>query len=188
MRNILQSFDGFQYVFDHPRCCNILCEKLTSSTVKGRLILDRNQFFNCPCARQPQRLRELMNAGAQIRVFKPDKGGYSSMHAKTWLFDGEVVITGSPNTTENGLTNNEEELWKLQLPQCAQFVRDHFEKVWNGSLPVTGEDVENAEEKVQWRRSRSRSASHTRLSRSLSKSQTARRLSMGRDGNEENGE
>ena len=126
-----------------------------------------------------QRIRELMDAGAEIRVFKPDGGGYASMHIKTWLFDNTVVVTGSPNTTENGLTRNEEQLWKFQVPSCARFVQEHFNKRWEEAQPVTSEDVNRAEERSQERKSRSRSASQARQSRSPSRSQsTTRRLPM----------
>ena len=125
-------------------------------------MLDRNQFFNCPCVRQPQRVKELMGAGAEIRIFQPPKRGFASMHTKSWVFDGSVVFTGSPNTTEYGLTHNEEELWELRTPNCAAFVLKHFEKVWEQSAAVTKEDVRKAGEKVQCRRSRSKSESFRR--------------------------
>ena len=103
LHGIQRSFSGFQYVSDHPECFEILRSKVEHLGVKGKIIFDHNQFFNCSCTRQPARVRSLLQAGGAVRVYRPDTGGFACMHAKTWVLDAEVVLTGSPNTTENGL-------------------------------------------------------------------------------------
>ena len=165
LHGIQRSFSGSQYVSDHPECFEILRSKVEHLGVKGRIIFDHNQFFNCSCTRQPARVRSLLQAGGEVRVYRPENGRFACMHAKMWVLDAEVVLTGSPNTTENGLSRSKEHLWLVRLPHCASFVVNDFEQIWPASRAVTLEDTYRAEERSQERRSR--------RSRSLSRAHSA---------------
>ena len=109
MRGIQSSFEGFQYISDHLECFRILCDKVRHG-VRGRIIFEETQFYNCSCTRQPARIRSLLEAGGEARTYRPGNGGFACMHAKTWLLDGSVVLTGSVNLTENGFERNYEHM------------------------------------------------------------------------------
>ena len=92
-----------------------LCGKLgAGKTVK--FILDRKNFFDSSCARQAPRIKELIDAGAKIKILKPEGSGFACMHAKTLIFDEKVVLTGSVNLTHNGLERNKEHLIRVLEP------------------------------------------------------------------------
>ncbi len=52
-----------------------------------KFILDRKNFFDSSCARQAPRIKELIDAGAMIKILKPEGSGFACMHAKTLIFD-----------------------------------------------------------------------------------------------------
>ena len=59
------------------------------------------------------------------------------MHAKTWIIDGAVLLTGSANMTHNGLENNKEHLYKMQGEGVLSPLRADFELQWADSEIVT---------------------------------------------------
>ena len=86
---------------------------------------------------QKARVNELIEHGADIRTYNPGMGKYSSMHAKTWLCDGQVYMGGSCNFTNNSLSNNAENLLIVTDPD---FIADYvcwFEDLWRGSAELS---------------------------------------------------
>ena len=98
------------------------------------------------------------------------------MHCKTTIIDSEVIYSGSPNLTHNGLEQNKEHYFRMSQANIVQKVLEDFERTWEVSTPVTKamiermnfQAVERARKKnegaVDSRNRRSASAS---LSRSL---------------------
>ena len=70
LKQVTSTVEGCQYSMDHTGCCMILGQKLAQG-VKVRIICDKGQFYYCSCARQPKRVKELFDAGAEFRVHKP---------------------------------------------------------------------------------------------------------------------
>ena len=53
------SFDALQYNVDHTACCVKMISKMVGQKIKGRIIFDKNNFFESSCARQAPRVKEL---------------------------------------------------------------------------------------------------------------------------------
>jgi phosphatidylserine/phosphatidylglycerophosphate/cardiolipin synthase-like enzyme len=146
---------------------------LASKGVKGRLLLDKGNFFKSSCARQAERVREMFEQNVEIRLIKPTEGsGFASMHTKCWILDGSVVLDGSCNLTHGGLDNNIEHLYKITAPGVVASLVENFAQHWEYATVVTRSEIEkmmnNAEARKQHKKpSRSRSLSRN-VSRSLS--------------------
>ncbi len=164
---IQKSFKGMQYVLDHTDLCLTLTLK-ASKGVKGKLIFDRENFFNSSCARQPARVAELFKEGVEMRVCKPKGAGFACMHVKSWIFDEKVLVDGSCNLTHNGLENNVEHMFKITNPECVRRASESFDEVWKMSEPVMKSDIERVLE-IKAKREQKRGQSLPRgASRSLS--------------------
>ena len=101
------AFDAMLYMVNNQVLCAILCRKIQEKSVKGRMILDKDCFpkRNTWGTKRP-RVQELRLAGCELRQLKPQHGVAASLHAKSWVLDGTVVLTGSVNTTGNSMNNN----------------------------------------------------------------------------------
>jgi len=135
------SFDGQQYVCDHTAGCVRLVAKAAQGK-KGRVVLDRYNFFNSSCARQAPRMEEFYNSGIELRTFKPGGAGFASMHAKSWLIDNRVFITGSCNLTHNGLENNREQMIRTTVPSVIAKAASEFQALWEVASPVHSTEIE----------------------------------------------
>ena len=129
MKNLQASLCGMQYQSDHTDCMVILNRKLGQG-VKARLIFDRGNFKSSSCTRQAPRMKELFEAGCQLRVLQPPHGGYSCMHTKTLIFDQGTVLTGSVNMTHNGFEHNKEHLFRITDARAVSDVLADFESTW----------------------------------------------------------
>ena len=139
------SFCGFLYQVDHTSLIVQMVVKLTKG-IQGRLILDRANFFSSSCARQADRIKDIFNAGCQIRLMQPEGGVHACMHVKAMIFDEKTLLEGSANLTHNGLENNKEHLYRQTEPPLVALVLADFEKEWAAAAnsQVTIEDVEKA--------------------------------------------
>jgi phosphatidylserine/phosphatidylglycerophosphate/cardiolipin synthase-like enzyme len=147
LADIKESFDGMQYLLDHTTSCLKLAI-LAGQGIRGRICLDRDNFYNSAAARQCARVMELYEAGVELRTIKPPGSGFASQHTKCWIFDGRVVVDGSCNFTHGGFENNVEHLYRITNPVVVQQVADHFEQVWQMATPVG--DVEIKKMKETW--------------------------------------
>ena len=141
-----ESLHGFQYTLDYTTAFMKLCRKLGAGKL-AKLILDRKNFYDRSCARQAPRIKELTDAGAMIKILKPEGSGFACMHAKTLIFDKKVVLTGSVNLTHNGLEHNKEHILRTTEPgTVADFLRD-FEETWELATTVGPEELASMLEK-----------------------------------------
>ena len=93
------------------------------------------------------------------------------MHAKLWVIDGCLLLTGSCNATRNGLENNmEHSLWCAETVAVCEAATT-FERIWNHShatdfewnrVDAMGTALENSRSSRRSSRSASRSASRAR--------------------------
>ena len=152
-----ESLYGFQYTLDYASVFMKLCRKLgAGKTVK--FILDRKNFFDSSCARQAPRIKELIDAGAKIKILKPEGSGFACMHAKTLIFDEKVVLTGSVNLTHNGLERNKEHLIRVLEPSVVSAMLQDFELTWKQADTITLEDLERMTEKHDNREAKKKSS------------------------------
>jgi phosphatidylserine/phosphatidylglycerophosphate/cardiolipin synthase-like enzyme len=175
-----ESIHMWCYCVDYTPLFFLLCQQIAAGVV-GRFILDMGNFYRSSCSRQAERISALYQAGVtagqpeMLRVIKPGKGGFSNMHCKTTIIDGEVIYSGSPNLTHNGLENNKEHYFRVTQTNIVQRLLDDFEATWQASEPVTQammermnfQAVERARSKTGASDTRNRRSASVSLSRSL---------------------
>ena len=95
-------------------------------------------------------VEELRLAGCELRQYKPQGAGFASLHAKSWLLDNAVVLTGSVNLTSNGLGRNKEHMLRITTPSVVRSFAEDFESLWAMAEPITEEYCET--QVVAWRK------------------------------------
>ena len=88
-------------------------------------------------------MKELYDSGAQLRTLKPSRGGggFACMHAKAWIVDKEVLLTGSCNLTHNGIENNVEHLVSIRTPAVVSSALADFELYWDQAKAVEEKEI-----------------------------------------------
>lgn len=56
------------------------------------------------------------------------------MHNKFWIFDGQIVWTGSTNITENGIFDQDNNVIVIQSPELAAIYEREFQEMWDGQF------------------------------------------------------
>ena len=64
---------------------------------------------------------------------KDDQRG-ALMHNKFWIFDGEIVWTGSTNITESGIFKQDNNVIVVHSEELAIIYEREFEEMWNGEF------------------------------------------------------
>src|SRR5215211_7718371 len=72
----------------------------------------------------------LQDAGIEVRSDTRS----ALMHNKFWIFDGQIVWTGSTNITENGIFKQDNNTIVIQSPELAAIYEDEFQEMWNGEF------------------------------------------------------
>ena len=72
----------------------------------------------------------LMDEGIEVR----DDGRSALMHNKFWIFDREIVWTGSTNITENGIFDQDNNVIVVRSPALAEIYEREFDEMWNGEF------------------------------------------------------
>jgi phosphatidylserine/phosphatidylglycerophosphate/cardiolipin synthase-like enzyme len=72
----------------------------------------------------------LTGAGIEVR----DDGRSALMHDKFWVFDGQIVWTGSTNITVNGIFKQNNNVIVIHSPEIAAMYEREFEEMWNGEF------------------------------------------------------
>lgn len=73
----------------------------------------------------------LQNAGIEV---KDDLGRTAFMHNKFWIFDGQIVWTGSTNITKNGIYDQNNNVIVIRSTQLAAIYEREFDEMWNGQF------------------------------------------------------
>jgi len=74
-----------------------------------------------------------MLSAAGIEV-KDDLGRTAFMHNKFWIFDRQIVWTGSTNITENGIYDQNNNVVVIRSPELAVIYEREFDEMWNGQF------------------------------------------------------
>ncbi len=83
---------------------------------------------------------ELMEkAGIEIK----DDARSGLMHNKFWIFDNQVVWTGSTNITQNGNFRNNNNVIVITSPRLAGIYEREFDEMWAGEFGVTSPSTVN---------------------------------------------
>ena len=72
----------------------------------------------------------LQDAGIEVRSDTRS----ALMHNKFWIFDGQIVWTGSTNVTENGVFDQDNNVIVIQSPELAAIYESEFQEMWAGQF------------------------------------------------------
>jgi phosphatidylserine/phosphatidylglycerophosphate/cardiolipin synthase-like enzyme len=72
----------------------------------------------------------LQEAGIEVRSDTRS----ALMHNKFWIFDGQIVWTGSTNITENGIFKQDNNAIVIQSPELAAIYEREFQEMWDGKF------------------------------------------------------
>lgn len=72
----------------------------------------------------------LQDAGVEVRSDTRS----ALMHNKFWIFDGQIVWTGSTNITENGIFKQDNNAIAIQSPELAAIYEAEFQEMWDGQF------------------------------------------------------
>jgi phosphatidylserine/phosphatidylglycerophosphate/cardiolipin synthase-like enzyme len=72
----------------------------------------------------------LEDAGIEVR--SDDRSAL--MHNKFWIFDSQIVWTGSTNITENGIFKQDNNTLVIQSPELAVIYEREFQEMWEGQF------------------------------------------------------
>lgn len=72
----------------------------------------------------------LQDGGIEVR--SDDRSAL--MHNKFWIFDGQMVWTGSTNITENGIFKQDNNVIVIQSPALAAIYEREFQEMWDGQF------------------------------------------------------
>lgn len=73
----------------------------------------------------------LQSAGIEVR---DDLGRSAFMHNKFWIFDRQIVWTGSTNITRNGIYDQNNNVLVIRSPELAEIYEREFDEMWNGQF------------------------------------------------------
>jgi len=72
----------------------------------------------------------LQEAGIEVRSDTRS----ALMHNKFWIFDGQILWTGSTNITESGIFKQDNNTLVFQSPELATVYEREFQEMWNGEF------------------------------------------------------
>ncbi|HEY3474359.1 MAG TPA: phospholipase D-like domain-containing protein [Anaerolineales bacterium] len=72
----------------------------------------------------------LQEAGIEVRSDTRS----ALMHNKFWIFDGQIVWTGSTNVTESGVFKQDNNTVVIQSPELAAIYEREFQEMWDGQF------------------------------------------------------
>src|SRR5512145_366618 len=82
----------------------------------------------------------LQDAGIEVRSDERS----ALMHNKFWIFDGQIVWTGSTNITESGIFKQDNNAIVIQSPELAAIYEREFQEMWDGEFgPKSPSQLEN---------------------------------------------
>lgn len=79
---------------------------------------------------QPERGQFSLLIAAGVEV-KDDAGRSALMHNKFWIFDQQIVWTGSTNITVNGIFKQNNNVIVIRSPEIAYAFEREFQEMWN---------------------------------------------------------
>ncbi|MBL8079021.1 MAG: hypothetical protein JNM55_13740 [Anaerolineales bacterium] len=82
---------------------------------------------------QPGRGQFSMLAAAGIEL-KDDAGRTALMHNKFWIFDQQIVWTGSTNVTVNGIFKQNNNVLVIRSTEVAYIYEREFQELWSGQF------------------------------------------------------
>lgn len=108
------------FSFTHDDLGNMLVKKMEQGVTVATIFEKRGSLT------QYSEMSKLFCAGGHIR----QDGNPGTMHHKVIIIDGEIVITGSLNFTQNATKKNDENVLIIYNPEIATSYIQEFERLW----------------------------------------------------------
>ena len=145
------------YCMDDLELVQIISQK-SRHGVSVQMVFDESQVRSPSCSSQLVRMLELIEMGAALYRLRVGPG-FAVLHQKLLVIDGRWVFTGSLNPTNNGFSNNDENLVEIDVPSLAVDALTHIDSLITRAEPVTNEFLyECIRAREEKKRSRSSSA------------------------------
>ena len=136
------------YQLDHDAGMQSLARVASERHVVLRVVIDRRCFEESGRGpvKQPERLLQLMRQAGdklELRKLTPVHNGpgvFNSMHSKLWIFDDQVMVTGSPNFTGQS-ERNLENIVVIRDVNTVDDARVFFDAAWVKANRVSLEEV-----------------------------------------------
>lgn len=130
------------FEFNLPR----VADALIAAKVRGvdvRWVTDDENGLEIDGNQNRGQFTRLMAANIEV---KDDAGRSALMHNKFWIFDRQIVWTGSTNITLNGVYKQNNNVIVLHSPDVAAMFEREWEELWNGQLGPRAPSTRN----TQW--------------------------------------
>ena len=124
LNNAKQNIVMMTFSFTHDDMGDMLIEKINQGVTVATIFEKRGSMT------EYSELPRLYCAGAHVR----QDGNPGSMHHKVIIIDGEILITGSLNFTQNATKKNDENVVIIYDPQIAESYIHEFERLWYESV------------------------------------------------------
>jgi phosphatidylserine/phosphatidylglycerophosphate/cardiolipin synthase-like enzyme len=98
--------------------------------VRVRWVTDDEHGLGVDAKEGHGQFKMLTRAGVEVR----DDDREALMHNKFWIFDGQIVWTGSTNVTTNGNFRNNNNVVVIGSPQLAAIFEREFDEMWSGEF------------------------------------------------------
>ena len=124
----------------------MLVRAMAERGVSVRVVIDKGCLSRPSYRSQTRRLKEPARGSCgklELRASKPEhqgEGPHNSMHAKQWIFDDAVLVTGSPNSTQQS-ERNFEEIVVLREVKAVDDARILFAAAWSAASRVPFEEL-----------------------------------------------
>ena len=99
--------------------------------VQGRLLMDEGYFLGRQASKQLDCVQQFLHSGVPVRKFRLGGSGFAILHTKSIVIDDIIFVSGSLNLTNNGETNNTEEMIATFGPSVVRQRKATFERHWN---------------------------------------------------------
>jgi phosphatidylserine/phosphatidylglycerophosphate/cardiolipin synthase-like enzyme len=127
---------GLVYCIDHQFLGDIIAKRAIDG-LEVKLIFDQKNFRHSSCTRQLPLQKMLYDSGCQMKYLRPPgKSGWPSQHAKCFLIDHAIMLSGSVNLTYCGLEKNCEQLLWITEPCTIGDATVDFDRWWDMAEPV----------------------------------------------------
>ena len=147
------TIDAAVYVCDSRDLCAALAQRMAPEpdqpACRVRIIVDDGEFFRPSSSEQASALASLAEQGAELRRRRPGPHAFAKQHEKLWIIDGQLLISGSCNATNNSLQRCEENQVYCTVARAVEEAVRHYAELWDLAHPVSQEDFDRIVRRYQ---------------------------------------
>lgn len=130
IRSAQTSIHIASFEFNLPRVADALLEAKARG-VDVRWVTDDENGLEIDGNENRGQFTRLMAGGIEV---KDDAGRSALMHNKFWIFDRQILWTGSTNITVNGVYKQNNNVIIFHSPEIAAIYEREWEELWNAQL------------------------------------------------------